>query len=1827
MSLLKRITAALALSISTIMLTHGAEPTFKVPDFAYPQTVATDARAALAAADRTGGDNGAIRLRALQELCAAQSAIDRDSAFSQPALVERQLAAPGLGNASKAMMLTYEARLLTSIYSAQAYKYNRVEAPLIPYPADIAEWSAEQFRTRTFALLDSAAALADSTPLSSYADCLDYSAEAITYLPTVADFVRYCTLRTYSDYTYGPRNYRADMEALCRSGIESAKVASAPYFYWTVRAAVTGSSPYPLLAELYSRYDSVEAARYVLQAMTEYADSAPDCSDRLVPLLRKSLEAFPKWYDNASLSNSLASITRPRAEVALPSMVAPDKAFTIDINYDYAKSVTVDIYSVPATLKNYNATAIAGKMPRVASVKIDTDKTHGKASQSVSVSKPGRYAAVLSVDGKVATGYTPTFDASPLMAFALYGCRTAATAAVDFTTGAPLKGVAVKSHSSARGKETSSSLGRTDAAGLLAFEAPVESGYANRWLSFGYKGGTYDLNKQVATGSFHAVDDSTATDEVLIFTSRQLYHPGDSIDWAVVAGSKVPRDKEGSVLSGRKLDIKFYNANGELTDSASAVTDAMGRAFGSFATRKGVLTGDYRIAVDGGARLSAMTYVTVSDFKAPVFEVTVDAVRRDVPAKGCVTIDGTATTYSGVPVADAKVSALLRGAMRWRWFMPAETIGTVEGSTDAEGHFSIVFDAAMLERDKAYHDFIARITVTNRAADTAEASRTFTTGKPYTLTAEIPESFNADKPFSLNVEAYDADGKQGTIAYTWRITDAAKTTGLPSGTGTTGTPVSIDLGSLAAGDYSFRIAAADTLLAVPIGEDMLNEMQLYSVRRNAVPASVEGYMLTSGKAAVAGGSVKITVGTNADDLYLYAFVRNDSELLPAKMHHLRKGFSTVKIDVPGEVDKSSLHLVAVRKGKVYTEQIELEKAAPAVTEIIAESFRDRLTPGRGETWRFRLASGKSAIKDAGMIATMYNRSLDALQAGRWPSAFYFSTPGYHLYVSNPGVYFAKRSMVLPFKFDTEYTMNWPLFKFLNTESGMYIRGTSRMYKAAASAGRNLMTDLTEKVESEEAVVEDSAMAGMAPGISTDGGESSAAPEESFEYREAEVLQALWQPALVSDAKGNIDVVFTVPNANTTWQFKAFGWSKALATASYAARAVASKPVMVQPTLPRFLRSGDSATVLATVYNKLDNEQIVTTTVEIFDIESGAVTATASVTDTIAPMGSAIVAMPVVAAADAAAIGYRVRSSAAGYADGEQAAIPVLSSAASVIESTEFYLNPTDEKPFVLNITPKADATLTLQYCQNPVWTVVKAMRGIAGSESITSTGIASRLFSALAARHITTSNPQIAEAIRTWRENPSEDALTSMLERNEDLKQLLLEQTPWVQAARSNSARMTALAELLDSTRAEKAIADASAALAKMQTADGGFRWGSWSNDASEWCTVSVLTTMGIARSLGLADSSFDAMLEKAFVYLQKQAVKPGRPATDRDLALIAALFPGFKKTVGAGVINATVADIAAKWKADGTLAKAYDVLILAANARKAEAAKVLTSIRQFGVVKPGMGLCFPNVSDMRAYATIIQAYATMDAPKAEIDAMRQWVIVQAQALDDLGAYNPDYIIAAVLLTGSDWTSAPVDNRVTVNGAPLAIDNSESASGYFSQTIPTDGRKLTISIAPNGVTPSYGSVTSIGKEAAKSVKARPGKDLAIEKRFMVERDGQWVATDRFTLGERVRVQLTIKAKRNLEYVSIADERAATLAPVDQLPGYVWDGALSFYRENLDASTRLFISYLPKGTYHIAYDMTAALEGSFISGIATLQSQYAPELTAHSAGTTINVEHK
>lgn len=1822
-------TAVTALLISHTM--HAQTPDFKEPDFAFPQTVEADAQALLKTASAMkGNEAAATRLRAVLEICAARTAIDRNANFTQPAMIAAQAeASEGIG---KAMLLTLEASKYAQIYSENSWVYDRVDAPLEPFPADVSEWSGAQFKAKIAKLLDLAIKTADeapSTPLTVFAASLEYSPEALDYLPAVADFVRYKAYDILDNTLY---NHKEGL-AIAEAAKAKAAPASAPFFFWATTCLNDNQDE---LLTLYNEYADVEAARFVLQrwlniSCSYFGRNETDIikkRDVLIALLRTSLERFPSWYGNATFQNTLARITNPSIKYIAPSYVAPGSEIKFKCEYSFVRSLEAALFAVPDDTDTDYFDAVELELTnKIGSASCTVEGTEGTADLTLTAPSEGKYALVVTYNGQPVNKdeLVPVVTVTPLIGFAINGCKDNVVAVTDFTTGMPLPNVTVNSGTRYSRNKTSTFLGRTGKDGfILDYKAPVKG--TPGFYTFTYGGKTYNFN--INRVGYRDNESNTPFTQVRLMTDRPLYRPGDTVRWSVVAvRSEMKKNAVPQTMAGMKLTVEIKNTNGQLVDSATVTTDRYGRANGSFVTKEGALTGSYTFRIKEIP--SFYGSVMVSDFKLPSFEAKIDRIERDVPSPGSVRVVGSARTFTGMAVAGAKVKLTLTGAYRWRWFTPNEELATFDTVTTGDGTFTFdIPESAFESEENTYTSFILDAVVTSQAAETAEATRNFTTGKPYTLSmSRTPETADTSRPIQALFEAYNADNEPVNIAVKWSLGMRAGETLdniAASGEATTGVPVDINIDINAVGAYAFRIEPVDTVLADAV---MASDITLYNISRNLVPDTGSTLFIPFDSYKTDTSKAEITVGTaGKDKSCVFIGVRSDRNLLEFRKEILKPGFHKVKIGVPDSCENVNVILVTVRNGRVSDRLINISRTAEAPVKLVAESFRDRLTPGIGESWRFRLAQGNAAL-DAAMVATLYNRALDKISRGSWPESFYFPKSGGWFDLNCPGESgrLWNYSDVIT-RIEEKY-ISWPQFRFFNPYM-LFRNEVSLAYGSSyQSTMKRTMVGSAAAPEKLRLAVTDDAEYEMAEDAVAEAGNGGAAENEPS-YRVAELLQVLWEPSLVADSDGNIDLIFTMPDAIGSWQFKAFAWSPEAKAAAYAAECMSSKPVMVQANLPRFLRQGDKARVLATVYNNSDEAAVVATTIELFDIATGAVVKTAAVTDSIAAGASSLAAIDIDVPTDASAIGYRVRAVGGGFSDGEQSAIPVLASSATVVESTQFYLNPKETEAFSLTLPPAGDATVTLQYCQNPIWTVVKAMRGLSEPGNM-STGIVGSLFSALAGKHIVEHDPSIAAAIAEWKANPSEEALVSMLAKNEELKKLLLDQTPWVQASQSQTARMSSLSDLLDPESTAKAIEKRTAELLRLQNRDGGFSWASWSEASSIWATETVLTTLAIANSLGLlpADSELKGMAEAAFDFLQTEAVKPKRPDTDRTLTLIKALMPSLKvKPATEKILRATVADIVANWRRDGTVGKAYDIIILNANGRPALASQLLASVRQHGVVQPGKGLCYPNVDDIRGYATIIQAYALMGAPAEEIDAMRQWITVYAQANDDLGAYNPDYIIASVLLTGSDWTSVPVAENITVDGRTLEIDKVESATGYFSRTVATDGSRPTvIAVKPNGVTPSYGSVVSVGRRPMSSIASKAGDDVSIEKRVLVQRGGEWVETTVFALGERVRVQLIIKATRDIQYVSIDDERPAAFEPVDQLPGYVYDGSVGFYRENGNAATRLFISRLYKGTYHISYDMTAAVAGSFISGIATLQSQYAPEITAHSAAAAITVD--
>lgn len=314
--------------------------------------------------------------------------------------------------------------------------------------------------------------------------------------------------------------------------------------------------------------------------------------------------------------------------------------------------------------------------------------------------------------------------------------------------------------------------------------------------------------------------------------------------------------------------------------------------------------------------------------------------------------------------------------------------------------------------------------------------------------------------------------------------------------------------------------------------------------------------------------------------------------------------------------------------------------------------------------------------------------------------------------------------------------------------------------------------------------------------------------------------------------------------------------------------------MAQPNLPRFLRTGDTATILASVMNNTDSAAVITTTVEIFDPVSGDVVQSTSHTDSIAAKGSAIVPVDITIPEGSNMTGYRIRSTSGNFTDGEQAVIPVLPSVTPVIDTMPFYMAPDSESMSMRLPDMPADARVTLQFCENPAWYCVTALPGLRSDDSQSALSAAAAIFSAAIAEGLMRDYPEIKEALRTWQESDRSDStLVSMLERNADLKTVLLSSTPWMMDARSDTERMARLALLFDSKEIRRTYSNALDRLTKLSS-KGGWKWIEQADEPSLWITYNVLGMMGRLKQLGYLPNSGNlaSLITEAVRYIDREA-------------------------------------------------------------------------------------------------------------------------------------------------------------------------------------------------------------------------------------------------------------------------------------------------------------------------------------------------------------------
>lgn len=1856
------------------------------PDFAFPEKVSATALKDLDAAMKKH-DNAAT-VRSLMEYYLAltvKNPEDAQKGIDKILSVIDKTTDAGL----RAMLNALIANIYNQIYSSNSWQYDRRELPLTPRDADFNKWSGEQFKACVTEYIE--ASLADPDALKAislreYDPVITSDAMTFVYLPTLYDFIAQNAISVYERFDeylgYVPEKYLSsyNMFVAMKFDLPStfnnrilALYASLITFHLSDTPALIyadlnrlryvsslgyseDSSYLKALKDLYFRFADSEYSGEILLECDEAKFMYYICHDSekfdelkwFYDAIKSNLRRFPSFYSAGCLEEKFAKMAEKKIEVLCPDFVRPGTEIYVKATVINQNDVILDIYKLtdvdPSNLRERER-ELSDEVEKLKPIKTlssvipDTVPFSKEVSFKVTFPDDGFYVIVPRMENHDDMELGSVITVSKLALLTTTFLDTKTVFSIDPLDSAPISGAEIFFES---GYEEYEKIGMTDKSGRLDI-----SNVNIFWELYAKHGNSYSTYTSLNNG----YDSPNKYIRAKILTDLALYHPGDTVSLTAICYDVYIKDVTLKDNISIKTTISRPDGN---SDTIIATTDSWGRAQMKYVIPESTMTGQYYLSVID-PKASGSGSFTVSDYKLPSFEIKLDKPQINTPAHHDATVSGQVMTYSGFPLANSKITLSLESVSR-RGYFPwlvsrGQKVYGAETMTNESGKFEIVISASVFNSISGKGNiYVANVQATSAAGESHSDRTNFTFTDFYAIKIEsLKKNINASESLKIQASVVDFNGRETgrPLEVTLLANGDSIVMPLPS-------DGKIDLSDVKSGPYKLTVSCPDFNDVTPF----TTKVVIYRPTDKESPTP-DDFIWTPDR--------KFDLSSDRQLTWLFAsncptrllVIINSEKILLEKWIDVNRGMNRFHWQMPDSINEAIMTVAGFGNCKTYKNKFEITAPEQRIKlKIKAESFRDKVISGQDETWTFSVVDSENNPREAAVLLDMYNKALDAISShsfslypdfSKLPRSWFDFSRISHYYAGTSAIQEVDtdcKSLLVP-EFDS---FGMPLYNF-NPMNGLRIRGSY--------AKQTLNEVEFEEGELCEYVVDEAVIGYGASSISADkieeveeeAADAGANDNEvnnnsgnNFSFRQSEVPLAFYAPDLTTDSEGRLSFSFKVPDANTTWNFNAIAYTDRLLTASFDATVLASKPVMVKPNLPRFIRIGDSATVNATVMNNTAEAAKIGTTVEIFNPADGRIISSRHFENDIDSMGSVTVSVNLDGMDGMAFIGYRVKSSTETFADGEQSLIPVLPSQTPVIESKPFCLAP-DEKQFSMEIPAfGADARLTLQYCENPVWYVVTALPGLMKYDASTANQAAAAIFSASVARGLIDANPEIEKALKGWLASEKSDStLTSMLNRNSDLKMMLLNATPWMMDAAGDTERMSRLALLFDRKEINRVIETNAELLTRLQRDGGGWAWMEQMDNVSDWSTMNVLLLFGHLRQLGFMpdNKSLEKGVEAGIGYIDSVTAKDFEkyPKADYFLyAYVRSFFPDMELSVASkSVIAGTVNSVIRTWKKHTPFIKAVDALILNRYSYPTVARNILSSLDEYSVYSPDKGMYWPSIENQSFWsmdklgttAIILNAYREVDPESVSIDRITQWMVLQKEAMDWGNSTTTTQVIASMLNSARKWLRPALATEVKIGSEEVVAESVEKVTGSFRTDVTAQARPGSIlEINRDGDTPAWGALTAQFKADLTDVKAASVKDLSIEKRLLrynITPTGQTVETaEELAVGDKIRVELTITAGRDMDYVAIIDERAAGFEPVEQLPQPIFSEGIFFYRENRDSESRIFVGHLPKGTYILTYDVWVNNAGLFTSGVAKIQSQYTPSLTAHSSSHALTV---
>mgnify|MGYP003110790522 CR=1 FL=1 len=766
--------------------------------------------------------------------------------------------------------------------------------------------------------------------------------------------------------------------------------------------------------------------------------------------------------------------------------------------------------------------------------------------------------------------------------------------------------------------------------------------------------------------------------------------------------------------------------------------------------------------------------------------------------------------------------------------------------------------------------------------------------------------------------------------------------------------------------------------------------------------------------------------------------------------------------------------------------------------------------------------------------------------------------------------------------------------------------------------------------------------------------------------------AFFFPNLVLDREGNVNFSFNSPEALTQWKLRLLAHTNTWSTGTFEGYVHTQKELSVTPNAPRFLREGDSIIFKARISN-LSGAPLTGTamlqlynaiTMEPVDVELGNVKNIQPFS--LAASGNTSVSFDLVIPQNVPAVTYRIIAKAGNFSDGEENILPVLSNRMLVTESLPMFVRAGETKTYEFeNLSKNTSETLqnqafSLEYTSNPAWIALQSLPYLMEFAYECSEQTFARLYANSLAAKIMNSKPLIKEVFESWE---ADSSMVSNLEKNEELKNLILAETPWVRDAQSETVQKQQLANLFELKKLENEQKELMIKLERMQNSSGAFPWFSGGRD-NYFITRHIIAGLGHLKKLDvpIRDSKIVA---RAIVFLDAELIRAERENYDRKnqkyfYKSSAALHHLYARSFYLKEIQASpeVQAIEKKilkaqkedWLQKSIYNKALLALVLSRYDEKKEAYKIVQALQESAVNSEEYGMYWKENergwfwynAPIETQALIIEAFAEFPEEKTAIEEMKIWLLQNKRTNHWPTTKATTEATYALLMQGDDWLQSSNDVILSLGSKPiapekLAATKTEAGTGY--QKLKWTGEEMDesfskITIENNNTTAGYGGVYWQYFKDLDKIKVHTASPLNVEKELYLNLNGpsgkslKRIDTNTaVNIGDLVTVRLVVRTTADMEYIHLKDMRASGFEPTNVLSEYKYQDGTAYYESTKDAATHFFFDLLRKGTYVLEYTVRANNAGNFSNGITSIESMYAPEFSGHTKGIRVNIDEQ